>query len=41
MKYKTYFEVILLSLDKAKFNFDCEQFDFGAHAALYLGCEIK
>ena len=33
MKYKTYFEVILISLDEAKFNNDSEQFEFGAYAA--------
>ena len=33
MKSKTYIEVILISLDEAKFNIDSEQFEFGAYAA--------
>ena len=36
MKYKTFFEVILISLYEAKFNNNSEQFEFGAHAARYL-----
>ena len=40
MKYKTYFEVILISLGEAKFNNDSEQFEFGARAARYIDCEI-
>ena len=40
MKYKTYFEVILISPGEANFNNDYEQFEFDAHAARYIGCEI-
>ena len=32
--------MILISLGEAKFNNDCEQFEFGAHAARCIGCEI-
>ena len=31
IKYKTYFEAILISLDEAKFDNASEQFKFGAH----------
>ena len=40
MKYKMYFEMILISLDEAKFNNDIERFEFGAPAARYIGYEI-
>ena len=40
MKYKIYFKVILISLDAAKFNNDSKQFEFGAHAARHISCEI-
>ena len=40
MKYKTYYEVVLISLNEVKFFNDCEQFEFGSHAARYIGCEI-
>ena len=33
MKFKTNFEVILISLDEEKFNNDSEQFEFGVRAA--------
>ena len=36
MKYKTDFEVILISLGEAKFNNDSEKFEFGAHATRYI-----
>ena len=35
-----YFEMILISLDEAKFNNDSERFEFGAPAARYIGYEI-
>ena len=40
MKYKTYFEVILINLDEAKLNNDSEQFEFGSYVVRYIGCEI-
>ena len=40
MKYKTYFEMILISLSEVKFNNDSEQFEFSAHSARSIGCEI-
>ena len=40
IKYKTYFEAILISLDEAKIDNASEKFKFGAHAAHYIGCEI-
>ena len=35
-----YFEVILISLEEAKCDNDSKQFEFGAHAACYIGSEI-
>ena len=35
IKCKTYFEVILINLDEAKFN-ESKQFEFGARAACYI-----
>ena len=35
MKFKIYFEVILISFDEAKFIIDSEQLVFGAHAVRY------
>ena len=40
MKNKPYFVLILISLGETKFNNDSEQFEFSAHAARYIGCEI-
>ena len=44
MKYKIYFEEILINLNEAKFNIifnnDSEQFEYGARAARYRADEI-
>ena len=31
MKYKTYLEIIFISLDEAKYNKESEQFEFDTH----------